>query len=59
MTQSINAGMPIAPGRKSNLPLAFNFWADRLIGREPEAAENTDEGTKGARGWFRQFGFSG
>ena len=31
---AINAGMPIDRGRKSDLPTAFDAWADRLVGDE-------------------------
>ena len=31
---AINAGMPIDRGRKSELPTAFDAWADRLVGDE-------------------------
>jgi pilus assembly protein CpaE len=58
ISQSINAGMPIAHGHKSNLPLAFDLWADRLIGHEADKIGSAKEETKGGRGWLRQLGFS-
>jgi len=56
ISQSINAGMPISHGRKSNLPLAFDHWADKLFGEGPASAEKMSEETKGTRGWLRTFG---
>ena len=35
---AINAGIPIDRARKSELPTAFDAWADRLIGEEPGTA---------------------
>lgn len=56
--KSINAGMPIALGRNANLPLAFDQWADRLMGEQPATTENTKEGAKAPRGWLRLIGLS-
>ena len=34
IVRAINAGMPIDRGHKSDLPTAFDSWADRLVGDE-------------------------
>ena len=49
---AINAGIPIDRARKSELPTAFDAWADRLIGEEPGAV--TENG--GSRKLFSLFG---
>jgi len=54
--KSINAGVPIALGRNANLPLAFDQWADRLMGEEPATTESTKGETKQPRGWLRLIG---
>jgi pilus assembly protein CpaE len=54
--KSINAGIPIALGKNATLPLAFDQWADRLIGEEPATTESPKEETKGRRGWLRLIG---
>lgn len=49
---AINAGMPIDRAHKSDLPTAFDSWADRLVGEEPSAAS----GSGGSRKLFGLFG---
>ena len=49
---AINAGIPIDRARKSELPTAFDAWADRLIGEEPVAASENG----GSRKLFSLFG---
>ena len=49
---AINAGIPIDRGRKSELPTAFDGWADRLVGEEASVpAENN-----GSKKLFSLFG---
>jgi pilus assembly protein CpaE len=49
---AINAGMPIDRAHKSDLPTAFDSWADRLVGEEPSST--SDSG--GSRKLFGLFG---
>ena len=49
---AINAGVPLDVGNKSDIPLAFDLWADRLIGGEGHAAKPSN----GSRGWLGLFG---
>jgi pilus assembly protein CpaE len=49
---AINAGVPLDVSTKSEIPLAFDLWADRLIGGEAAAAKPSD----GSRGWLGLFG---
>ena len=49
---AINAGVPLDVSNKSDIPLAFDLWADRLIGAEAVAAKPSN----GARGWLGLFG---
>lgn len=45
---AINAGVPVA-GRKSDIPVAFDYWGDRLVGTEPDVSGS------GRRGWLGLF----
>ena len=36
IVNAINAGTPIELGQRSDLPAAFDYWADRLIGSEAD-----------------------
>ncbi len=45
---AINAGTPIELGHRSDLPAAFDYWADRLVGSEAD----TSREDKTSRGWF-------
>jgi len=38
---AINAGMPIDRAHKSDLPTAFDSWADRLVGEEPPVTSDS------------------
>ena len=49
---AINAGMPIDRAHKSDLPTAFDSWADSLVGAEPSG--HSDGG--GSRKLFGLFG---
>ena len=49
---AINAGTPLEVGHKSEIPVAFDHWADRLIGGEPVS----EEPRNGSRGWLGLFG---
>ncbi len=49
---AINSGIPLDPGQRSDLPAAFDYWADRLIGGEAAAAQPSD----GSRRWLSRFG---
>ncbi|MGA7462297.1 MAG: AAA family ATPase [Candidatus Korobacteraceae bacterium] len=49
---AINAGMPIDRAHKSDLPTAFDSWADRLVGEEP----STTSDSGGSRKLFGLFG---
>jgi pilus assembly protein CpaE len=49
---AINAGIPIERGRKSELPTAFDAWADRLIGEETSVPAEHN----GSRKLFSLFG---
>lgn len=51
--KSINSGTPVALGRNANLPIAFDYWADRLMGAESLQGEKK---SGASRGWFRVFG---
>ena len=51
IVNAINAGTPIDLGHKSDLPAAFNYWADQLMGEEPAVAM----ASKGSRGLFNFF----
>ena len=48
IVNAINAGTPIDLGHKSELSVAFGYWAARLMGEEPAAAMES----KGSRGLF-------
>ena len=52
LINAINAGSPMELSQKSGLPVAFNSWADRLIGEEAagEKPANT------SHGWLGLFG---
>src|SRR5271165_5300727 len=45
---AINAGVPLDVSNKSEIPLAFDLWADRLIGGEAVVAKPSN----GSRGWL-------
>ncbi len=49
---AINAGVPLDVSNKSDIPLAFDLWADRLIGGEAAPAKSSN----GSRGWLGLFG---
>jgi pilus assembly protein CpaE len=49
---AINAGVPLDVRNKSDIPLAFDLWADRLIGGEATA----DKPSNGSRRWLGLFG---
>lgn len=49
---AINAGIPLEFGPKSELPVAFDHWADRLIG----GAVATEKRGNRSRGWLGLFG---
>ena len=49
---AINAGMPLGPDHKSDLPIAIDYWADLLMGRGAGAARPGN----GSRGWLSLFG---
>jgi len=49
---AINAGVPLDVSNKSDIPLAFDLWADRLIGGEAVVAKPSN----GSRGWLSLFG---
>ena len=49
---AINAGIPLESGHKSELPVAFDYWADRLTGRGAVA----EKPSNGSRGWLSLFG---
>jgi hypothetical protein len=51
---AINAGIPIDRARKSELPTAFDAWADRLVGDEPGVPAASENG--GSRKLFSLFG---
>ena len=48
---AINSGTPIDRTRRSDLPDAFDAWADRLVGEEP-----VDQAQNGSRKRFSLFG---
>lgn len=50
---AINAGTPLESGHNSDIPVAFDYWADRLIGGEA----STVQPSRGSRGWLGRFGF--
>ena len=52
IVNAINAGTPIEFGHRSDLPAAFDYWADRLTGSEGDSAR----ATKRSHGWFGLFG---
>jgi pilus assembly protein CpaE len=52
IVNAINAGTPIEFGHRSELPAAFDYWADRLTGSEGDIPR----ANKGSRGWFGIFG---
>jgi pilus assembly protein CpaE len=52
IAKAINAGLPVAERRNASLPLAFDAWADRLMGATPESPAKTN----GFRGWFGLLG---
>ncbi|HVO78936.1 MAG TPA: AAA family ATPase [Candidatus Bathyarchaeia archaeon] len=52
MARAINAGTPVPLDRNPKLSLAFDRWADRLVGAEPEFSEKKG----GSRTWFNLFG---
>ena len=43
---AINAGIPLESGPKSELPVAFDHWADRLIGRTQALREKPGNGSR-------------
>ncbi len=49
---AINAGVPLEAGQKSDIPVAFDYWADRLLG-----AEMATQPSNGTRGWLARLGF--
>jgi pilus assembly protein CpaE len=49
--KAINSGTPL-PGRNSKLSLAFDDWADQLMGEEATVAAKSDE----TRTWLRRLG---
>jgi len=49
---AINAGMPLDRGSKSELPTAFDGWADRLMGTEESASAAAGGGSKKLFGLF-------
>jgi len=50
---AINAGIPLEQDNRSELPVAFDYWADRLIGEEAEAPPPPNNGS---RGWLSRLG---
>ncbi len=52
VVNAINAGIPLEFGHKSELPAAFDSWADRLTGSESDAPA----ANHGSRGWRGLFG---
>ncbi|HVP55664.1 MAG TPA: AAA family ATPase [Candidatus Eisenbacteria bacterium] len=51
IARAINAGTPVSLDRNAKLSLAFDQWADRLVGEEPAEAGKT----KSASGWLNLF----
>lgn len=51
IVRAINSGTPVARARNANLPIAFDDWADRLMGGEAA----TPEKTNGSQGWWKLF----
>jgi pilus assembly protein CpaE len=51
--RAINAGTPVLPSRNARLSLAFDDWADRLMGEEATLAAKTSE----TRTWLQRLGF--
>lgn len=49
---AINSGMPIDRGHKSELPSAFDSWADRLVGQDAGAAAGGGEAPRKFLGLF-------
>ena len=49
---AINAGTPLESGPHSEIPVAFDYWADRLMGIETDA-----QPSNGSRRWLSRFGF--
>jgi len=54
IVSAINSGTPIDRSRKSELPDAFDAWADRLVGEEPVL--QPENGPSSSRKLFRLFG---
>jgi len=52
IVNAINAGMPIDRGQKSELPTAFDAWADRLMGAEEAASASASGGSRKLFGLF-------
>jgi pilus assembly protein CpaE len=50
--KAINAGTPLLSGRNAKLSLAFDDWADRLMGKETTTVAKTDE----PRTWLQRLG---
>ena len=50
--KAINAGTPVLPGRNTKLSLAFDGWADQLMGEEATVAAKTGE----KRTWRERLG---
>jgi len=50
--KAINSGTPVAHDKNTNLPMAFDAWAERLLGTEPETVEKAG----GVRGLLKLFG---
>ena len=51
--RAINAGTPVLPSRNAKLSLAFDDWADRLMGEEATVVAKTSE----TRTWLQRLGF--
>ena len=49
---AINSGIPLESGRKSDIPVAFDYWADLLVGVEGAGVQPTN----GSHGWLGRFG---
>lgn len=52
VVKAINAGTPVPLSGNPKLSLAFDRWADRVVGEEPSGADNKN----GSRTWFNLFG---
>jgi pilus assembly protein CpaE len=51
--RAINAGTPLLPGRNAKLSLAFDDWANRLMGEQATVAAETSETPT----WLQRLGF--